>query len=214
MRLQDLAEMDAREMVQQVQEYFGDFIALEPHHFLVPLPRTHLAMQPFAWDFGNSSDAVARMTEGVASLVLSLRRRFLIRCVRWGAGQGSSGRRGCAAGSGASRGVLAAAAATAGCSSHTLLSAVAASSNTSVCRYQRGSEVCERFAQSLHHLTAIEERELFDFGSRRHEGEGAPVLLVLDRRDDPVTPLLSQWTYQVSGGSGQRAEPEPGRHVH
>ena len=83
MRLQDLAEMDVREMVQQVQEYFGDFIALEPHHFLVPLPRTHLAMQPFAWDFGNSSDAVARMTEGVASLVLSLRRRFLIRCVRW-----------------------------------------------------------------------------------------------------------------------------------
>lgn len=63
-------------------------------------------------------------------------------------------------------------------------------------RYQRGSEICERFAQSLHHLTAIEERELFDFGSR---GEAAPVLLVLDRRDDPVTPLLSQWTYQVGG---------------
>lgn len=71
-------------------------------------------------------------------------------------------------------------------------------------RYQRGSEVCERFAQSLHHLTAIEERELFDFGSRRNEGEGAPVLLVLDRRDDPVTPLLSQWTYQV--GSRNRRQ--------
>lgn len=54
--------------------------------------------------------------------------------------------------------------------------------------------MCERFAQSLHHLTAIEERELFDFGSR---GEAPPVLLALDRRDDPVTPLLSQWTYQV-----------------
>jgi hypothetical protein len=67
-----------------------------------------------------------------------------------------------------------------------------------LCRYQRGSEVCERFAQSLHHLTAIEERELFDFGSRKNEGEGGPVLLVLDRRDDPVTPLLSQWTYQAS----------------
>lgn len=24
-----------------------------------------------------------------------------------------------------------------------------------------------------------------------------PVLLILDRRDDPVTPLLSQWTYQA-----------------
>lgn len=65
-------------------------------------------------------------------------------------------------------------------------------------RYQRGSEICERFAQSLHHLTAIEERELFDFGSR---GEASPVVLVLDRRDDPVTPLLSQWTYQVGSGT-------------
>ena len=81
MRLQDLAEMDARETVAQVQEYFGDFVALEPHHFMVPLARTHLALQPFAWDFGNSSDAIARMTEGVAALMLSLRRRFLIRCV-------------------------------------------------------------------------------------------------------------------------------------
>ena len=161
MRLQDLAEMDAREQVQQVQEYFGDYVALEAHHFLVPLARPHLALQPFAWDFGNSSDAVARMTEGVASLLLSLRRRFLI-------------------------------------------------------RYQRGSEMGERFAQSLHHLTAVEERELFDFGSRDRDrggggsssssggGEGPPVLLVLDRRDDPVTPLLSQWTYQVGGRCGGR----------
>ncbi|PSC69479.1 vacuolar sorting-associated 45-like protein [Micractinium conductrix] len=139
MRLQDLAEMDVKEMVQQVQEYFGDFMALEGHHFQVPLSRPHLAMQPFSWDFGNSSDAISRMTEGVASLMLSLRRRFHI-------------------------------------------------------RYQRGSEICERFAQALHHLTAIEEQELFDFGSR---GEAPPVLLVLDRRDDPVTPLLSQWTYQA-----------------
>jgi hypothetical protein len=73
--------MDLRQIVQQVQEYFGDFVALEPHHFVVPLPRPHLAMQPFSWDFGNSSDAISRMTEGVASLMLSLRRRFLVRCV-------------------------------------------------------------------------------------------------------------------------------------
>ena len=25
----------------------------------------------------------------------------------------------------------------------------------------------------------------------------APLLLILDRRNDPVTPLLSQWTYQA-----------------
>lgn len=72
----------------QVHEYFGDFVALEPHHFLVPLARTHLAMQPFSWDFGNSSDAISRMTEGVASLMLSLRRRFTIRWVGGGVGWG------------------------------------------------------------------------------------------------------------------------------
>lgn len=33
---------------------------------------------------------------------------------------------------------------------------------------------------------------LFDFGSR-----SSPVVLLLDRNDDPVTPLLTQWTYQV-----------------
>ena len=63
----------------QVQEYFGDYVALETHHFNVPLPRPHLALQPFAWDFGNSSEAISRMTEGVASLMLSLRRRFQLR---------------------------------------------------------------------------------------------------------------------------------------
>ncbi|MCO5591076.1 hypothetical protein L7F22_045053 [Adiantum nelumboides] len=25
----------------------------------------------------------------------------------------------------------------------------------------------------------------------------SPLLLVIDRRDDPVTPLLNQWTYQA-----------------
>ena len=55
--------------------------------------------------------------------------------------------------------------------------------------------MCEKLAQSLHHLTTVEERELFDFGAR--SAEAAPVVLLLDRRDDPVTPLLLQWTYQA-----------------
>lgn len=44
-----------------------------------------------------------------------------------------------------------------------------------------------------------EESGLFDF--RRMEV--SPLLLVIDRRDDPVTPLLNQWTYQVSVGLTQ-----------
>lgn len=38
-----------------------------------------------------------------------------------------------------------------------------------------------------------QESGLFDF----RRTEVAPLLLVVDRRDDPVTPLLNQWTYQV-----------------
>jgi vacuolar protein sorting-associated protein 45 len=56
--------------------------------------------------------------------------------------------------------------------------------------------VCQKLAESLAHLTGSEERELFDFG--RRAGEAAPLMLILDRRDDPVTPLLQQWTFQVA----------------
>lgn len=38
-----------------------------------------------------------------------------------------------------------------------------------------------------------QESGLFDF----RRAEVAPLLLIIDRRDDPVTPLLNQWTYQV-----------------
>lgn len=38
-----------------------------------------------------------------------------------------------------------------------------------------------------------QESGLFDF----RRSEVSPLLLVVDRRDDPVTPLLNQWTYQV-----------------
>ena len=38
-----------------------------------------------------------------------------------------------------------------------------------------------------------EAHDMFHF---RRQGS-TPVLLIIDRRDDPVTPLLSQWTYQA-----------------
>jgi len=61
----------------------------------------------------------------------------------------------------------------------------------SLIRYQGTSELARRVASDV--SSAIEkESGLFDF--RRQEG---PLLLVLDRRDDPVTPLLTQWTYQA-----------------
>jgi hypothetical protein len=52
------------------------------------------------------------------------------------------------------------------------------------CRFQRGSEVCEKLARSLEHLTCSEERELFDFG--RRSGDAAPLMLLLDRQANRV----------------------------
>lgn len=76
-----------------------------------------------------------------------------------------------------------------------LLTVAHAPASCCVGRFQRNSECCEKLAQSLHHLTTIEERGLFDFGSRGQEA--SPLVLILDRKDDPVTPLLLQWTYQA-----------------
>lgn len=45
----------------------------------------------------------------------------------------------------------------------------------------------------LQKLMYQQESGLFDF----RRTEISPLLLVIDRRDDPVTPMLNQWTYQV-----------------
>ena len=61
-----------------------------------------------------------------------------------------------------------------------------------VIRYQRGSDSAYRLADSLYGLTYKQQYGVFDFGSR-----STPVVLILERKDDPVTPLLTQWTYQA-----------------
>ncbi|RCH77553.1 vacuolar protein sorting-associated protein 45, partial [Rhizopus stolonifer] len=43
------------------------------------------------------------------------------------------------------------------------------------------------------HQTISSEGPLFDF----RRPDTPPILLILDRRNDPVTPLLTQWTYQA-----------------
>jgi vacuolar protein sorting-associated protein 45 len=56
-------------------------------------------------------------------------------------------------------------------------------------RYQATSETARRLASDI--VLKISSDDIFEF-----RGSG-PMLLVLDRRDDPVTPLLTQWTYQA-----------------
>lgn len=71
-----------------------------------------------------------------------------------------------------------------------------------VIRYERMSSLARKLGQDLYNsisLTSSSSTDdgggLFDF--RRGGGsEKTPVLIILDRRNDPVTPLLTQWTYQ------------------
>ncbi|KAK6725984.1 hypothetical protein RB195_004353 [Necator americanus] len=57
-------------------------------------------------------------------------------------------------------------------------------------RYQRSSEDCKRLADDLNQVMRREEG-LFDNAKRD------TVLLIIDRSEDPVTPLLNQWTYEA-----------------
>ena len=60
-------------------------------------------------------------------------------------------------------------------------------------RYQNTSDLARQFARKVQQ-NILSESALFTF---RNTGKNAPVLLILDRRDDPITPLLTQWTYQA-----------------
>jgi vacuolar protein sorting-associated protein 45 len=57
-------------------------------------------------------------------------------------------------------------------------------------RYAKQSACAEEIANDVY--DAIQADDVFQF-KKKH----GTLLLILDRRDDPVTPLLSQWTYQA-----------------
>lgn len=59
-------------------------------------------------------------------------------------------------------------------------------------RYEKNSPLAKKLASEVRYLMTQEE-QLFEF----RKVDTPPILLVLDRREDPVTPLLTQWTYQA-----------------
>lgn len=59
-------------------------------------------------------------------------------------------------------------------------------------RYEKNSLMAKKLATEIRYQMTQEE-QLFDF----RKTDTPPILLVLDRRDDPITPLLTQWTYQA-----------------
>ncbi|BDD61857.1 vacuolar protein sorting-associated protein 45 [Monascus purpureus] len=59
-------------------------------------------------------------------------------------------------------------------------------------RYEKNSLMAKKLATEVRYVLTQEE-QLFDF----RKMDTPPILLILDRRDDPITPLLTQWTYQA-----------------
>ncbi|KAI0771208.1 Sec1-like protein [Trametes elegans] len=61
-----------------------------------------------------------------------------------------------------------------------------------VIRYEKSSPMAKKLGVEIQHRVQTES-QLFDFRLT----QVPPLLLILDRRNDPVTPLLSPWTYQA-----------------
>ena len=62
-------------------------------------------------------------------------------------------------------------------------------------RYQSSSKVAKMVAGDIH--DCISNDDIFHFRRGMGGNAGNFQLLIVDRMDDPVTPLLSQWTYQA-----------------
>ncbi|CAB4289172.1 unnamed protein product [Prunus armeniaca] len=136
-----LADSDEHEVVQQLQEFYADFVASDPYHFTLNVPSNHIYMLPAVVDHSNLQRFSDRIVDGIAAVFLALKRRPVI-------------------------------------------------------RYQRTSDIAKRIAQETAKLMYQQESGLFDF----RRTEISPLLLVIDRRDDPVTPLLNQGPIRQQSG--------------
>lgn len=131
--LERLAEADDHEVVRAIHEYFADYLVINPDLMSLNLQHRIWSTNPDLWN----PDALQRSTEGIIALLLSLKKRPLI-------------------------------------------------------RYQKNSLLAKKLATEVRYQMTQEE-QLFDF----RKTDTPPILLIVDRRDDPVTPLLTQWTYQA-----------------
>ncbi|KAK9437731.1 sec1 protein [Metarhizium brunneum] len=134
--LERLAEADDHEVVKAVQEHFADYTVINSDLFSlsVSLPQWRIwGPNPDAWN----ADSLQRCSEGLLAVLLSLKKKPLI-------------------------------------------------------RYEKNSPLAKKLASEVRYLMSQEE-QLFEF----RKVDTPPILLILDRREDPVTPLLTQWTYQA-----------------
>ncbi|KAK6178811.1 hypothetical protein SNE40_011311 [Patella caerulea] len=125
-----LAEADDQEVVREVQEFYGDYIAVNPHLFSLNISN---CCQSLRW----AQPMLSRTAQGLTALLLSVKKCPMI-------------------------------------------------------RYQNSSEMARELADNVKRIIT-NNAALFEF----RRTDVAPVLLILDRRDDAVTPLLNQWTYEA-----------------
>ncbi|KAL8275939.1 hypothetical protein Esti_000055 [Eimeria stiedai] len=80
-----------------------------------------------------------------------------------------------------------------------LFSCIALLRGAPLIRFQRGSSVCQRLAAATQHRIDEFRASAQQTQTQDSAASAAPtgrfVLLLFDRREDPVTPLLNQWTY-------------------
>lgn len=134
--LERLAEADDHEVVKLVQEHFLDYVVINPDLFSLNMSPPMYRVWSGNADTWNS-DSLQRATEGIIALLLTLKKKPLI-------------------------------------------------------RYQRTSLLAKKLASEVRYFMTQED-QLFDF----RKVDTPPILLILDRREDPITPLLTQWTYQA-----------------
>ncbi|KYQ93788.1 Sec1-like family protein [Tieghemostelium lacteum] len=128
--LDEIAKADEQDVVVEVQEFFGDYFAVNTELFTLNIPGL-LSKRSTAWTHNQN-----RVVDGILAAVLSLKQKPIIRY----------------------------------------------SFNSETTKYL-AEKLADRFNR---------EKTLFDFRKKNES-----LLLILDRKDDPVTPLLHQWTYQA-----------------
>eukprot|EP00475_Leptophrys_vorax_P018521 TRINITY_DN2534_c0_g1_i1.p1 TRINITY_DN2534_c0_g1~~TRINITY_DN2534_c0_g1_i1.p1 ORF type:complete len:588 (+),score=191.58 TRINITY_DN2534_c0_g1_i1:697-2460(+) len=134
-RLRDIAAVDEHEVVRSVQEFYGDYYAVNPDLFTLNVESVRtLYNEPIVSD---NLRKLNRIRDGILSVLLSLRAKPYI-------------------------------------------------------RYQGSSSLAKRIANEV-----AKGLDLFGDVLNGLRLDEDTVMLVFDRREDPVTPLLAQWTYQA-----------------
>lgn len=122
--------------MQAVQEHFADYLVVNADLVslgMAPSQPRIFGSSPDVWN----TDTMLRIVQGLLALLLSLKKKPLI-------------------------------------------------------RYARSSLLAKKLANELRY-SLVQEDPIFDF----RKPDTPPIVLILDRREDPVTPLLTQWTYQA-----------------